>query len=232
MIQSPPNPISPQRSADGLWEWNGTQWIAAQPPPSGQQVAQSIPVVQAPPQMPVQRKGHLVRNLGIVVGALLLVGIGAALASNPSAQQQAKQGASDSFSSPAATAQATATAKATAAAPATTAPIAPAGPALTQQQQNAARSAQDYLDTMAFSRLGLIDQLSSAYGEGYAVKDATIAVDSLHVDWNAQAVLSAKAYLASQPFSCKGLIAQLDSRYGERFTVAQATYGAKQAGAC
>jgi hypothetical protein len=163
---------------------------------------------------------------------LLLVGIGGAIASSPSAQQQAKQAGSDTFSSPAATAQATATAKATAAAPATAAPIAPAGPTLTNQQQNAAGSAQDYLAFKAFSRLGLIDQLSSAYGDGYAVKDATIAVDSLHVNWNAEAVQSAKEYLATMHFSCKGLIAQLDSRYGERFTVAQATYGAKQAGAC
>jgi host cell surface-exposed lipoprotein len=232
MIEAPPNPISPQRSADGLWEWNGTQWIAAQPPPGAQQVAQSVPVGQFPPQVPVKKKGHLLRNVGIVVGALLLVGIGAALASSPSAQQQARQGTSDAFNSPAATAQAPATAKPTAAATAKASPIAPAGPTLTNQQQNAAESARQYLDMQAFSRLGLIDQLSSSYGEGYSVRDSTIAVDSLHVNWNAEAVQSAKEYLATQPFSCKGLIAQLDSRYGERFTVAQATYGAQQAGAC
>src|ERR1700693_3556291 len=52
MIETPPTPsapLAPQRSADGLWEWNGTQWIAAQPPPGAQQVAQSTPVAQAAP---------------------------------------------------------------------------------------------------------------------------------------------------------------------------------------
>jgi hypothetical protein len=103
---------------------------------------------------------------------------------------------------------------------------------MTNQQQNAAASAQQYLSNQGFSRQGLIDQLSSAYGSGYAVNDATVAVDSLNVDWNAEAVQSAKEYLANQPFSCNGLIGQLDSSYGSKYTVAQATYGAKQAGAC
>lgn len=234
MIQSPPNPISPQRSADGFWEWNGTQWIAAQPPPGAQQVAQSIPIVQAPPfqsppQTPVKKKGHLVRNVGIVVGALLLVGIGGAIASSGSSNSKSTAGTTTA-SSPAVTAAATP--QATAAATAKATPVAPAGPTLTNQQKNAARSAQSYLNMTGFSRQGLIDQLSSAYGDGYAVPDATIAVDSLNVDWNAQAVRSAKSYLSMSPFSCNGLIAQLDSAYGDKYTVAQATYGAKQAGAC
>ena len=62
--------------------------------------------------------------------------------------------------------------------------------------------------------------------------DATAAVDSMNVDWNAQAVKSAKDYLSQQGFSCSALIDQLDSSYGEQFTVDQATYGAQQAGAC
>jgi hypothetical protein len=229
MIESPPNQISPQRSADGLWEWNGTQWIASQPPPGAQQVAQSVPLGQAPPQAPVQKKGHLIRNAGIVVGALLVVGIGGAIASSGSSNNNSTAGTATA-SLPAVTAAATA--KATAAATAKAAPSAPAGPTLTNQQQNAVRSAREYLSTMAFSRKGLIDQLSSPYGSGYSVTDATIAVDSLKVDWNAEAVQSAKEYLNTMAFSCNGLIAQLDSPYGGKFTVAQATYGAKQAGAC
>jgi hypothetical protein len=228
MLESPPTPSTPQRSPDGLWEWNGTQWIPAQPAPGPQQVAQSTPLVQsAPPAQTVApaKKGHLIRNVGIVVGALLLVGIGVAIASSGSSNNNSTAGTTTA-SSPAVTAAATA--KATAAATAK----APAGPTLTNQQKNAARSAQSYLNLEGFSRQGLIDQLSSSAGDGYAVQDATIAVDSLNVDWNAQAVRSAKSYLNLEAFSCSGLIQQLDSDAGDKYTVAQATYGAQQAGAC
>ncbi|MBV9524252.1 MAG: Ltp family lipoprotein [Candidatus Dormibacteraeota bacterium] len=103
---------------------------------------------------------------------------------------------------------------------------------MTPQQQNAAQAAQQYLSIQGFSRQGLIDQLSSSAGDGYSVPDATVAVDSLNVDWNAEAVQAAKSYLAMQPFSCNGLIQQLDSSAGDQFTVAQATYGAQHSGAC
>jgi hypothetical protein len=83
-----------------------------------------------------------------------------------------------------------------------------------------------------FSRLGLIQQLSSQYGDQYSLADATFAVDSLQVDWNAQAALAAKAYLGTMPFSCSALIQQLSSPYGSQFTLAQAQYGAKAAGIC
>jgi hypothetical protein len=83
-----------------------------------------------------------------------------------------------------------------------------------------------------FSQQGLIDQLDSPDGSGYSVNDATVAVDSLNENWNAQAVLSAKSYLQLQPFSCSDLIQQLDSPDGSQFTVDQATYGATQAGDC
>ncbi|MEX1199684.1 MAG: Ltp family lipoprotein [Methylophaga sp.] len=103
---------------------------------------------------------------------------------------------------------------------------------LTGPQKHAVRSAKQYLSFQGFSRDGLIDQLSSAYGDGYEVADATVAVDSLNIDWNKQAVKSAKNYLSFQGFSCKGLIQQLSSSYGDKYTVSQATYGAQRAGAC
>ncbi len=106
----------------------------------------------------------------------------------------------------------------------------PAPAKLTAGQSNAIRSAQDYLRFMAFSRAGLIRQLSSSYGEGYSVADATFAVDYLNVDWNEQAAKSAKAYLDSQPFSRDGLIRQLESSFGEGFTHDQAVYGVNAAG--
>ena len=103
---------------------------------------------------------------------------------------------------------------------------------LTGSQANAVRSAQNYLSFSGFSHDGLIQQLSSNAGDGYEVTDATIAVDSLDVDWNQQAVRSAQNYLSFSGFSCKGLIKQLSSRAGDKYTVSQATYGAKKAGAC
>jgi len=103
---------------------------------------------------------------------------------------------------------------------------------LTAPQRNALRSATDYLRLTGFSRQGLINQLSSNFGDRYSVEDATIAVDRLQVDWNAQAARSAQQYLAMSGFSCQGLISQLSSPYGENYTVEQATAGAKIAGAC
>jgi len=103
---------------------------------------------------------------------------------------------------------------------------------LTGPQKNAVRSAKQYLSMMGFSRGGLIQQLSSDAGDGYRVTDATVAVDSLNIDWNKQAVRSAKKYLSMMGFSCKGLIQQLSSSAGDKYTASQATYGARQAGAC
>jgi hypothetical protein len=103
---------------------------------------------------------------------------------------------------------------------------------LTGPQRNAVRSAKEYLSISGFSRDGLIEQLSSSAGDGYEVADATVAVDSLDVDWNENAAKSAKQYLGISGFSCNGLIEQLSSSSGDKYTVSQATYGARQAGAC
>lgn len=103
---------------------------------------------------------------------------------------------------------------------------------LTGPQNNAARSAKQYLGMTGFSRDGLIDQLSSDAGDGYDVSDATLAVDSLNVDWSQQAARSAEQYLSMTGFSCKGLVEQLSSSAGSKYTASEAAYGAKQAGAC
>lgn len=103
---------------------------------------------------------------------------------------------------------------------------------LTGPQKNAVRSAEQYLSMTGFSRDGLIEQLSSEFGEGYSVSDATAAVDSINVDWDENAVKSARQYLDLTGFSCGGLIEQLSSSAGDKYTVGQATYGATQAGAC
>jgi uncharacterized protein YecT (DUF1311 family) len=118
-------------------------------------------------------------------------------------------------------------------APAPSTPNAKSTPqALTGPQKNAVRAAQSYLSISAFSRDGLIEQLSSQAGNGFNVNDATKAVDSLNVDWNQEAVKSAKQYLQMMGFSCKGLVQQLSSRAGAKFTEQQANFGAQRAGAC
>ena len=107
----------------------------------------------------------------------------------------------------------------TAPAPATstTAP-APAEPVALK---NAKRLANSYLDSSAFSKKGLIDQLIY---EGFDTATATSAVNSLtSVDWKQQAALLGASYLETSGFSRSGLIDQL--KY-QGFTTAEATYGA------
>jgi len=99
-------------------------------------------------------------------------------------------------------------------------------------QRNALRSASQYLSVQGFSRAGLIQQLSSDVGGGYAITDATVAVDSMNIDWNKEAVRSAKQYLDIQGFSCRGLIHQLSSTTGSGYTASQAIYAARQLGLC
>lgn len=94
----------------------------------------------------------------------------------------------------------------------------------TVSQQNALRSAQNYLDFQAFSHSGLIKQLEF---EEYSTEDATWAVDRVEVDWNEQAAKSAQNYLEFQGFSRQGLIDQL---IFEGFTPKQAEYGVSQTG--
>jgi flagellar biosynthesis GTPase FlhF len=102
----------------------------------------------------------------------------------------------------------------------------------TLSQQNALKSAEQYLETSAFSEAGLIEQLSSEAGSKYPHADAVWAVEHLEVNWDEQAVKAAKQYLSTSSFSCQGLIEQLDSEAGSKFTVAQAEYAANKVGLC
>ena len=91
-------------------------------------------------------------------------------------------------------------------------------------RKQAIGSAENYLRFAAFSRSGLIGQLEF---EGYSTEAATIAVDSITVDWSEQAAKSAKNYLSFMSFSKAGLIQQL---MFEGFTEEQAEYGAAAVG--
>jgi hypothetical protein len=114
--------------------------------------------------------------------------------------------------------------------PPTTAPPTTAAPAETAGQKNARRSAQQYINTMPFSRAGLIHQLESSAGAGFAHEDAVYGADSLNADWNAQAVRAAKQYLDTMAFSRDGLIHQLESSAGAQFTHDEAVFGVNGAG--
>ena len=94
----------------------------------------------------------------------------------------------------------------------------------TRGEQNALSTAHDYLDTMAFSRSGLIDQLKY---EGYTDSEAEYAVDNCGADWDYQAVLMAEEYLDAMSFSRSGLIDQLEY---EGFSYSQASAAATAVG--
>jgi outer membrane biosynthesis protein TonB len=105
-----------------------------------------------------------------------------------------------------------------------------AKPDMTTAQNNAVQAAQDYLDTMAMSKQGLIELLSSSAGDGYARADATFAVSHVDADWNKEAVEAARDYLDTVPMSGAELTQQLSSSAGDGFTLAQATYAVSKVG--
>lgn len=176
-----------------------------------------------PPQPAPRRRGFLKIGL-IVAGAIvvLIVGIGVLGAVGKPAKQ------APHFEPPAATCCTTPAPQAT------QAPASPAQPTYTVPQQQAIASALSYLTSgQGFSKLGLIHQLHSRYGEGFSVALARFAVRQFdHPDvWRHQAVISARGYMQTQPgWSFSGLVGQLDSPYGENFTLSQAEYAAHKVG--
>ena len=104
-----------------------------------------------------------------------------------------------------------------------------AAQASTIGQREALQAAKSYLSYSAFSRAGLIHQLTSSYGDGFPYADAVWGVDHAHANWYAEAVKAAKSYLSYSAFSRAGLIHQLESPYGDHFTHAQAVYGVSKA---
>ena len=95
----------------------------------------------------------------------------------------------------------------------------------TAGEQNALKSAKNYLSFSAFSYTGLIKQLEY---EGYTNAEATYAANNCGANWNEQALKSAKNYLSFSAFSYSGLIGQLQY---EGFTPSEATFGVDNCGA-
>lgn len=96
---------------------------------------------------------------------------------------------------------------------------------ITTGQENALKSAKDYLGFNAFSYEGLIEQLEY---EKYSHEDAVYAADNCGANWDEQALKSAKNYLSFSAFSYSGLVRQLEH---EKFTTEQATYAVDNCGA-
>ena len=92
-------------------------------------------------------------------------------------------------------------------------------------------AASGYLsEGQGFSEQGLVQQLTSSAGSGFTEAQAEYAINSLHPDWDAQAVDAAKGYMQMGGFSQASLIQQLTSSAGSGFTQAQAEYAASQVG--
>jgi hypothetical protein len=195
------------------------------PPPTG---AGSEPPSPEPPE-PAARKPNWFTRHPVITGISIVVISLIVIAGVAGGGGDGETSTADETTTTAeATTEATEPAPTTTEAPTTTVPptatttAPPEDPELT----NARQAAQDYLDFGGFSRQGLIDQLSSEYGDQYPVEIATAAVDSLTVDWNAEAVEAADSYLEFQSFSHAGLVDQLSSEYGDQFTREQAEHGA------
>lgn len=84
----------------------------------------------------------------------------------------------------------------------------------------ALRSAENYLEFMAFSKQGLYDQLIF---EQHSPEAAQYAVDTIDADWNQQALKSARFYRESMAMSHGAIYDQLTSE-AEGYTASEAQF--------
>lgn len=91
-------------------------------------------------------------------------------------------------------------------------------------EQNALKRAKEYLEVIAFSYSGLVEQLEY---EGFSHSEAAYGADHCGADWYRQAAKKAADYLEIFLFSRSGLIEQLEY---EGFTHDEAVYGAEKNG--
>lgn len=88
----------------------------------------------------------------------------------------------------------------------------------------ALKSAQEYLETMPFSRRALYRQLISRGGDNYPEQAAQYAIEHVETDYKENAVRSAKEYLETMPMSKAELYRQLCSESGDGYTEGEAAY--------
>ena len=96
------------------------------------------------------------------------------------------------------------------------------------EYEQALKSAQNYVDTLHFSRQGLKQQLTSEYGSGFSEEAAEYALEHVDVDYKEEAVEAAESYLDAMSFSRQELKQQLTSEYGSGFTEEEAEYALDQ----
>ena len=96
------------------------------------------------------------------------------------------------------------------------------------EYEQALKSAQNYINTLHFSRQGLKQQLTSEYGSGFSEEAAEYALEHVDVDYKEEAVEAAESYLDAMSFSREGLKQQLTSEYGSGFTEEEAEYALDQ----
>ena len=102
----------------------------------------------------------------------------------------------------------------------------PDDPDMTEGQKTAVDDARYYLESDPTSRNGLIEQLTSEYGEGLDPEDAEWAVSYLEdrdeVDWDEQAVKYGKKYADQYNTSIAELVDTLSDEHGGWFEEEQA----------
>jgi hypothetical protein len=209
--------------------WDGAQWTAQARPMASQPFPPPVPAQSMPGQASHNKSWFLRHKILSAIGVFVVLAIIGSAMGSGSTTDNTKDASDDT---PIATqTQSPAAQQPAATKPPVTQPVAtkPAAPKETAGQRNAKRAAENYLEFTAFSRKGLIEQLSSSAGDGYSVADATYAVDALHINFNEQAYKAAKNYLSFSAFSRKGLIEQLESAAGDQYTHSQAVYGADKA---
>ena len=96
------------------------------------------------------------------------------------------------------------------------------------EYEQALKSAQNYVNTLHFSRQGLKQQLTSEYGSGFSEEAAEYALEHVDVDYYQEAVEAAESYLDTMSFSRQELKQQLTSEYGSGFTEEEAEYALDQ----
>lgn len=93
---------------------------------------------------------------------------------------------------------------------------------LTREEQDALDHALELLETIPYSREGLISQMVH---DGYAEAAAAAAVDRTGLDWKEQAVKSAEEYVKYLPMSRTGVAQMLEY---DRFTPDEVAYAMEQ----